>query len=529
MKRLLGYLVVTLSLAAFIVLAQVKLNSFEAGEVISSDAVNENFQNLAAAIEAGEMSPYTAGEGLDLDGQSFSVAVPFRLPQACANGDIPEWTGSAWACGTDDVGEGGGGGDITGVKAGSGLEGGGTSGNVTLSADTNVIQTRVSGKCAEGHAVRSVGIDGKVVCVTVGSGDIEGVKAGAGLVGGGASGEVTLNVDAAKTQARVAETCPEGQAIREIKQDGTVTCEVDDSGTGGTTYTAGAGLQLDGNQFGVAFAGDGEADTVARSDHNHLGETWEGEFIPDEFSPTIRFEDGFLSISSPYRTAQFFSKFGPSLELISEGTAGRYALLVNDINSINADDIVMSVGARGKVAIGNGGTADAGLTVNHEDGVVYSNGIEVRGYLDDASGLIIDGDNSSNTTNDAIRVTGKDDRVYRVTNEADVFANSFNTTSDRNAKTDFADLDAREILEQVAHLPIQTWRFKGDAVRHVGPTAQDFYAAFETGASDKTITTVDADGVALAAIQGLYEMLQEKDAELEALRAQVEALQRKLE
>ena len=52
--------------------------------------------------------------------------------------------------------------------------------------------------------------------------------------------------------------------------------------------------------------------------------------------------------------------------------------------------------------------------------------------------------------------------------------------------------------------------------------AQDFYAAFGVGEEERYISTVDADGVALAAIQGLYELLHEKDREMEDLRDQLE-------
>jgi trimeric autotransporter adhesin len=98
---------------------------------------------------------------------------------------------------------------------------------------------------------------------------------------------------------------------------------------------------------------------------------------------------------------------------------------------------------------------------------------------------------------------------------------SWGSISDRNLKENFAPVDARELLEQLARMPIRTWNYKAQAksIRHVGPTAQDFRAAFKVGEDDRHITAVDADGVALAAIQGLYKMLQEKDAELRALRA----------
>ena len=54
--------------------------------------------------------------------------------------------------------------------------------------------------------------------------------------------------------------------------------------------------------------------------------------------------------------------------------------------------------------------------------------------------------------------------------------------------------------------------------------AQDFHAAFGLGDSDKAIGTVDETGVALAAIQGLNQKLNAKDAEIEALKQSVAEL-----
>lgn len=79
------------------------------------------------------------------------------------------------------------------------------------------------------------------------------------------------------------------------------------------------------------------------------------------------------------------------------------------------------------------------------------------------------------------------------------------------------------VLAKVIALPITTWNFKDlHDGRHMGPMAQDFYAAFGLGGSDTTITSVDPDGVALAAIQGLNQKLtqdlQQKDAQIAGLR-----------
>ncbi|MGH7410700.1 MAG: tail fiber domain-containing protein [Candidatus Methylomirabilis sp.] len=78
------------------------------------------------------------------------------------------------------------------------------------------------------------------------------------------------------------------------------------------------------------------------------------------------------------------------------------------------------------------------------------------------------------------------------------------------------------ILRKVAELPVTRWQYKGEPqeVRHIGPVAQDFYASFGTGEDDRYIGTIDADGVALAAIQGLYQNVQEKDCRIEELEDQ---------
>lgn len=103
----------------------------------------------------------------------------------------------------------------------------------------------------------------------------------------------------------------------------------------------------------------------------------------------------------------------------------------------------------------------------------------------------------------------------------DVSATTFTTTSDRQAKEGFAGIDAKEVLTKVTTLPITGWNFKEQpGVRHLGPMAQDFHAAFGLGTDDKHIATVDADGVALAAIQGLHQEFRDQEVELRGLREQ---------
>jgi hypothetical protein len=96
--------------------------------------------------------------------------------------------------------------------------------------------------------------------------------------------------------------------------------------------------------------------------------------------------------------------------------------------------------------------------------------------------------------------------------------------SDRNAKEAFESVNPRAILAAVAMLPIERWSYKGEAVRHLGPMAQDFAAAFGLGADDRHIFPLDAGGVALAAIQGLHGLIQAQGTRLEALERELTAL-----
>jgi len=105
---------------------------------------------------------------------------------------------------------------------------------------------------------------------------------------------------------------------------------------------------------------------------------------------------------------------------------------------------------------------------------------------------------------------------------------SWETLSDANFKSGFSQVDGNLILQRLTAMPIGTWSYKGQelSVRHIGPTAQDFRAAFGLGQDGHYISSVDADGVALAAIQELYRMeaasgAPGKDARLQSLEGRL--------
>lgn len=105
-----------------------------------------------------------------------------------------------------------------------------------------------------------------------------------------------------------------------------------------------------------------------------------------------------------------------------------------------------------------------------------------------------------------------------------VTANGVLLTSDCNAKHNFSALDSQSVLARVASLPITQWQYKNEPrdTKHIGPMAQDFHAAFGlNGDDDKHISTVDEGGVALAAIQGLNQKLEERSRRLERENAEL--------
>jgi hypothetical protein len=161
-----------------------------------------------------------------------------------------------------------------------------------------------------------------------------------------------------------------------------------------------------------------------------------------------------------------------------------------------------------------------------------SYGIGVQGYteyfrVDNGGGFAW---YQGGTHNDAQNNPGGGTVEMRLDNNGNLFtAGAVNPVSDRNAKENFSPVEAKDVLAKVAALPLTSWNYKKDtATRHVGPMAQDFYAAFAVGTDDKHIATVDADGVALAAIQGLNKVVREKENEIRKLQSQNSEMEKRL-
>ena len=89
---------------------------------------------LDIVFSGGTITGVTTSVGSGLTGGGTSGTLNLSLETNCASGQVLEWNGNAWACSSP-----GGIGTITGVTAGTGLTGGGTNGNVGLSVNEGVV------------------------------------------------------------------------------------------------------------------------------------------------------------------------------------------------------------------------------------------------------------------------------------------------------------------------------------------------------------------------------------------------------
>jgi hypothetical protein len=102
--------------------------------------------------------------------------------------------------------------------------------------------------------------------------------------------------------------------------------------------------------------------------------------------------------------------------------------------------------------------------------------------------------------------------------------------SDRNSKRDFRDVDGEDVLAKISEMPIQSWNYieQDPSIRHLGPVAQDFHAAFGLGPDERRISTIDIDGVNMLAVQALEKRTRDLAAENETLGAENEELRERL-
>lgn len=307
-------------------------------------------------------------------------------------------------------------------------------------------------------------------------------------------------------QERVTGVCAAGTSIRQIGVDGSVVCEIDD----------GAG---------------------ASNEHDHLGQVWSGGDAIGLTVETVAAGGLGVLARAPSRAVVGVLGGGSCPGTYAVGGCGAADVGVRAISDTRA--LVGTIGVipcDGAFAVGGCGGAAVGVRATSSSGIglwATSDARAVVGTLGATScagtyavggcapaGVGVLGVSSSGA---AAVFTGGSGGSGSCS-----FAGGagWSCTSDANLKENFVPVDGAWVLDRLVGMPVTTWSMRGDAdaTPHVGPTAQDFRAAFGLGDDDTTINTVDAQGVALAAIQGLYGLVTEQRAQIEALAAEVAEL-----
>jgi hypothetical protein len=179
----------------------------------------------------------------------------------------------------------------------------------------------------------------------------------------------------------------------------------------------------------------------------------------------------------------------------------------------------------GSIAIGYRATADGD----------YSLALGHRASANGFDGAMVISDNSTTDSLEAsannqfnVRAAGGYRLYSNATETVGVSINaggsSWNVISDRTRKENFLGIEGEDILSRIRSLPVTTWQYRDEqdrTVRHIGPMAQDWHAAFGFNGDATTINMSDFDGVNLAAIQALEARTSAQAGEIQALRTQV--------
>ncbi len=206
-----------------------------------------------------------------------------------------------------------------------------------------------------------------------------------------------------------------------------------------------------------------------------------------------------------------------SMALGSASVAGGPNALAGGASSVASGSAALAFGAGARV-VGSGGIALGSRAV--------AAGVGSFAFGDSSAGEV-----SAGTNEFKVRASGGVFLFSNATLSVGVALapsrNQWLTLSDARVKHRFRDLDGEAVLTKITAMPVTEWSYtaQDEAIRHIGPTAQDFHAAFGLGEDPLRIGTLDADGVALAAVKALETRTRSQSARIEALeRALADAL-----
>ena len=406
---------------------------------------------------------YAAATGLSLSGTTFSVAPTYQLPQSCSANQVAQWNGSAWICAN--------------LAAGGALPAGTV--NQTLRYDG-------TGNAWAANSELQVFADGGV-----------------------------LATDAAVNAALTGHAEPQG-----------------------TIPTSGAGVRMMWYPAKAAFRA-GFARGTEWDDHNigfgsiALGDTTTASGPQSAAMGYRATASGYYSTATGSSTAS-----GTTSTALGDGTVATGGSSTSMGAGTLASGMDSTAMGYNTAASGTYSTAMGDTTLAHG---IASTAMGINAYAYADYSFVWNGDSDSSHQGSTASPAVGSFLVY-APGGIYMYSGAYHSggcvmsnpgsagwacSSDRELKTNITPVDARAVLAKVVGLPVAEWSFKaGPQYRHIGPMAQDFKAAFDLGdANDKFISASDAQGVALAAIQGLNSKLEasnaQKDAEIARLSARV--------
>jgi Chaperone of endosialidase len=393
---------------------------------------------------------------------------------------------------------------LTITPADTSLSGGGTitlgGSSSTLKVNTSVIQTRVTGNCGGISAIQTVNGDGTVGCVAVGGGG-----------GGGIGGSGTANSIPKFTGAT---TLGDSQ----ISDDGSnVIVLVGGSGDGP------GGIQLMGAALSPVIVGGFYRNSATAGGTVGGGGTLGAENrVFDEFGTVAGGQGNIAGLPDATNQQSEATVSGGAFNTASNAGA---TVSGGHRNTASGPDAMIPGGADNAAAGSKSFAAGTQAKANHSGSFVWADSFVVDFASTAANQFNV-------RASGGVRIFSNSTLTAGVTLAPG--GGSWATVSDRNAKENFDQVDGRVLLDKLNAIAVESWNYKAQnkSIRHMGPMAQDFYAAFGLGEDDRHISTVDADGVALAGVQALYRMLlqqndqiQKQQQELQDLRDEMKRLQ----
>jgi len=426
----------------------------------------------------------------------------------------------------------------------------------SVDIDTSQVQQRVTGTAGAGQAIGAINSDGTVKEIAVGTGDITDVTAGTGLSGGGTTGSVTLGVNGA-----VVPLLSGSNTFTGTNQfNGNITGNLNLPASSATTGNILKGGALFMHNFGIenTFVGQNAGNLTmsgAGNTANGFGALFSNttgsvnSAIGDNalYSNTTGFGNSAIGASALNSNTTGFGNTASGTNALYSNTTGGGNSAIGDL-ALYSNTTGSSNSAIGASAL-NSNTTGFGNTASGTNALINNNGDN-----NTASGNGALGTNGTGSNNTAIGAEtgvsiGNLNNATAIGYGAVVNASNkirlgntlvtviegqvaYTFSSDKNQKENFRAVDGKEVLRKISEFELTSWNYKGNdpkAIRHYGPMAQDFFAAFGhdgVGAigTETTINSGDMAGILIVAVQALGKENAELRARLESVEKEMKKL-----